>query len=121
MCKNLLVNLNPFLILFSVDDIFQESSRANALEKKQRNFDITLSEWKTRVDELNAELEMSQREARSYSTELFKIKNTYEEVVETVEIVRRENKSLQSKKTDNTNVVYSVFQFLYRFYFWISQ
>ncbi|XP_033630505.1 myosin heavy chain, striated muscle-like [Asterias rubens] len=84
-------------------DLERESGRANALEKKQRNFDIVLAEWQRKVDDLNAELDSAQREARGYSTELFKIKNTYEEVCETVETFRRENKTLLNEITDLTD------------------
>lgn len=55
------------------------------------------AEWKARIDELTAELEASQREARAYSTELFKFKSVHEEVIEQVEILKRENKNLQGK------------------------
>lgn len=37
----------------------------------------------------------SQKESRSLSTELFKIKNCYEEALEHLEILKRENKNLQ--------------------------
>ncbi len=67
------------------------------MEKKQKNFDKMAAEWKARIDELTAELEASQREARAYSTELFKFKSLHEESLETIEILKRENKNLQGK------------------------
>lgn len=41
------------------------------------------------------ELEASQSESRSLSTELFKLKNCHEEALEHLETVRRENRNLQ--------------------------
>lgn len=40
---------------------------------------------------------MSQKESRSLSTELFKLKNSYEEALDHLETVKRENKNLQGK------------------------
>lgn len=54
-----------------------------------------LSEWKQKHEEAQAELDGSQKESRSLSTELFKIKNCYEEALEHLEILKRENKNLQ--------------------------
>lgn len=54
-----------------------------------------LSEWKQKHEEAQAELDGSQKESRSLSTELFKIKNSYEEALEHLEILKRENKNLQ--------------------------
>lgn len=54
-----------------------------------------LSEWKQKFEETQVELENSQRESRSLSTELFKLKNSYEEALEHLETVNRENKTLQ--------------------------
>lgn len=56
-----------------------------------------LAEWKQKYQECQAELEASQKESRSLSTEIFKMKNAYEEVLDQLETVRRENKNLQRK------------------------
>ncbi|KAI4895604.1 hypothetical protein NFI96_002381 [Prochilodus magdalenae] len=50
-----------------------------ALDKKQRAFDKVLAEWKQKHEESQCELEASQKEARNLSTELFRLKNAYEE------------------------------------------
>lgn len=55
----------------------------------------TLSDWKLRCDEGQAELEASQKESRNLSAELFKVKNGYEEALDHLETVKRENKNLQ--------------------------
>lgn len=54
-----------------------------------------LSEWKQKYEESQCELESSQKEARSLSTELFKLKNSYEESLDHLETLKRENKILQ--------------------------
>lgn len=54
-----------------------------------------LAEWKQKYEESQTELEGAQKEARSFSTELFKLKNSYEESLEHLETMKRENKNLQ--------------------------
>ena len=54
-----------------------------------------LAEWKQKFEEGQAELEGAQKEARSLSTELFKMKNSYEEALDQLETMKRENKNLQ--------------------------
>ncbi|XP_041473499.1 myosin-16 isoform X2 [Lytechinus variegatus] len=90
-----------------VEDLQLDLERANQLcaqlEKKQRNFDKDLAVWKEKCESLAVELDMSQREARTYSTELFKVKNQYEESLEVISNVRRDNKSLQDEIQDLTD------------------
>lgn len=40
------------------------------LEKKQKGFDKIVEEWKHKCDDIHAELDASQRENRSLSTEV---------------------------------------------------
>lgn len=54
-----------------------------------------LSDWKQKFEESQTELDASQKESRSLSTELFKLKSSYEEALDHLETVRRENKNLQ--------------------------
>ena len=54
-----------------------------------------LADWKQKYEEGQAELEGSLKEARSLSTELFKMKNSYEETLDHLETMKRENKNLQ--------------------------
>merc|ERR1712051_636693 len=51
------------------------------------------------------ELEQSQKEARSSSTELFKTKNAYEEALDGLETVKRESKNLQEEIADLTDQI----------------
>lgn len=61
-------------------------------------FTQVLAEWKQKYEESQAELEGAQKDARSLSTELFKLKNSYEEALEHLETMKRENKNLQGWK-----------------------
>lgn len=56
-----------------------------------------LAEWKQKYQESQTELEAAQKESRSLSTEIFRMKNAYEEMLDQAETVRRENKNLQRK------------------------
>lgn len=73
---------------------------ANQMEKRGKNFDKVVSEWKAKVDDLAAELDASQKECRNYSTELFRLKAGYDESQEHLEAVRRENKNLADEIKD---------------------
>ncbi|GAB1298883.1 Myosin-6 [Apodemus speciosus] len=50
-------------------DVERSNAAAAALDKKQRNFDKILAEWKQKYEESQSELESSQKEARSLSTD----------------------------------------------------
>ena len=67
---------------------------ASAMDKKQKQFDKLINDWKQKCEDITVELEVSQKEARHYSTELFKLKTQYEESNEQIEALRKENKNL---------------------------
>ena len=67
---------------------------ASAMDKKQKQFDKLINEWKQKCEDITIELEASQKEARLYSTELFKLKTQYEESHEQIEALRKENRNL---------------------------
>ena len=64
------------------------------MEKRAKNFDKIVIEWKSKIDGLQAELDQTQCECRSYSTELFKVKTTYDESSQQLDGVRKEYKNL---------------------------
>merc|ERR1712241_635386 len=72
----------------------------NSMEKKAKQFDRIVNEWKTKVDSLGMDLDGSQKETRNASSELFRIKSAYEESVLQLEEVRRENKALSNEIKD---------------------
>merc|ERR1711970_874692 len=81
-------------------DCNRASAAAAAAEKKQKNFDKIISEWKIKIDDLALEYDNSQKEVRSFSTELFRIKACYEENLAAFDSVKRENKNLGDEVKD---------------------
>merc|ERR1739842_81680 len=71
-----------------------------AMERKAKQFDKVIGEWKGKVDRLSFDLDVSQKETRNASSELFKVKSAYEETMLQLEEVRRENKTLSNEIKD---------------------
>merc|ERR1711892_1349503 len=71
-----------------------------AMEKKAKQCDRIVGEWKGKVDGLGKDLDVAQNETRNISSELFRVKNAYDESVLQLEEVRRENKSLSIEIKD---------------------
>merc|ERR1739846_24733 len=72
----------------------------NSMEKKAEQFDKIVQEWKRKVDSLGMDLDVSQKETRNASSELFRIKSAYEESVAQLDEVRCENKCLSNEIKD---------------------
>merc|ERR1712117_640890 len=68
-----------------------------AMEKKAKQFDRIVGEWKGKVDSLSMDLDTAQKECRNASSELFRVKNAYEEAVLQLDEVRKENKVLSNE------------------------
>lgn len=87
-----------------LEDMAAEADRSRTLvaqmEKKQTYYDKILIEWKSKVNDLTAELDASRKEARNYSTDLMRTKALHEETLEAVEISQRENKNLGEEIKD---------------------
>merc|ERR1712050_763357 len=71
-----------------------------AMEKKAKQFDRIVGEWKGKVDGLGMDLDTAQKETRNISSELFKVKSAYEESILQLDEVRRENKNLSNEIKD---------------------
>merc|ERR1719234_269905 len=71
-----------------------------AMEKKAKQFDRIVDEWKQKVDSLGMDLDCAQKETRNISSELFRVKNAYDESILQLEEVRRENKVLSNEIKD---------------------
>merc|ERR1712018_878764 len=69
-------------------------------ERRGKNFDKVVGEWKAKVDDLLAEIEASQKENRNYNSELFRLKAAWDETVEQLDVVKRENKNLADEIKD---------------------
>ncbi|XP_035852694.1 myosin-16-like [Sander lucioperca] len=78
-------------------DLERSNAAAAALDKKQRVFDKMAAEWSQKNEELQLELDNSQKESRSYMTELYKLKTAYEESQDHIETIRKENKTLSEE------------------------
>merc|ERR1711892_294988 len=74
-----------------LEDMQMEYERTHAAvitEKRGRNFDKVLGEWKAKADDLTSELEASRTESRNYSSEAFRLKASYEETTEQLDVVK---------------------------------
>merc|ERR1711963_684279 len=81
-----------------LDDLTAECERhltnSTIIEKRGRNFDKVVNEWRLKAEDLQGEITASQAECRNYSSEYFRIKAANEEMLEHLDTVRRENKNL---------------------------
>ena len=81
-----------------LEDMELEYERTHAAavitEKRARNFDKVVEEWKCKADDLMSELEACNSECRNYSSEVYRLKTAYEDVV------CRENKNLGDEIKD---------------------
>merc|ERR1712119_256192 len=71
-----------------------------AMEKKAKQFDRIVGEWKGKVDSIGMDLDTAQKETRNASSDLFRVKAAYEESVTQLDEVRRENKCLSNEIKD---------------------
>merc|ERR1719292_88743 len=71
-----------------------------AMEKKAKQFDRIVGEWKAKVDGLGMDLDNAQNETRNVSSELFRVKSAYDESIIQLDEVRRENKMLSNEIKD---------------------
>ncbi|CAB4060976.1 MYH6_7 [Lepeophtheirus salmonis] len=87
-----------------IDDLQVECERVNALvavgEKKLTTFDKVVNEWRMKCDDLSTELDASQKDCRSHSSELFRLRAAWDETVEQLDTVKRENKNLADEIKD---------------------
>merc|ERR1711970_921376 len=87
-----------------LEDIALEYERTHAAavitEKRARNFDKIVGEWKCKADDLMSELEAFNTEFRNYSSEVYRLRTSYEESTEALDIVKRGNKNLGDEIKD---------------------
>merc|ERR1712107_937451 len=69
-------------------------------EKRGKNFEKVVGEWKAKADDMQTELEASHSECRNLNAEQFRLKSALEETVEQLDVVRRENKNLADEIKD---------------------
>ena len=94
-----------------LEDMAMEYERTHAAaiitEKRGKNFDKVVGEWKAKADDLHAELDACHSECRNFSAETFRLKAALDETNEHLDIVRRENINL----ADEIKVPISNFRF----------
>merc|ERR1719150_53433 len=87
-----------------LEDLQLEYERVHAAaiitEKRGRNFDKVIGEWKAKSDDLSSEIEASHKECRNYNSELFRLKAAWDETTQQLDIVKRENKNLADEIKD---------------------
>merc|ERR1719480_166734 len=87
-----------------LEDLSMEYERTHAAamitEKRGRNFDKVVGEWKAKADDLMAELDACSSECRNFNAERFRLKAALDETSENLDIVRRENKNLSDEVRD---------------------
>ena len=87
-----------------LEDLAMEYERTHAAamitEKRGRNFDKVMGEWKAKADDLMAELDACNSECRNFNAERFRLKAALDEANEQLDIVRRENKNLADEVKD---------------------
>merc|ERR1719412_1381593 len=87
-----------------LEDLQLEYERVHAAaiitERRGKNFDKVVGEWKAKSDDIATEIEASQKECRNYNSELFRLKAAWEETMEQLDVVKRENKNLADEIKD---------------------
>merc|ERR1719219_1007589 len=75
-----------------IDEVAAQADQAHILngsmEKKAKQFDRVVAEWKQKVDSMAMDLDVAQKECRNASSELFRVKSAYEESVLQLDDVR---------------------------------
>jgi len=81
-------------------DCEHHNTNATIIEKRGRNFDKVVNEWRLKAEDLQHEITGSQTECRNFSSEYFRIKSANEEILEHLDTVKRENKNLAEEIKD---------------------
>ena len=93
------------------DDLSAEAERHNTnaaiIEKRGRNFDKVVNEWRLKAEDLQNEITGSQTECRNFSSEYFRVKSANEELMEHLDTVKRENKNLAEVKKNPQYIIES--------------
>ena len=69
-------------------EVERAQSIANQADKRQRQFDKAIDEWKRKCTDMQSEVENSQRESRANAAEVYKLRSQIEESHDTIEALR---------------------------------
>ena len=90
-----------------IEDLMLDIEKSNGdvlgMEKRQKQFDKSILEWKQKCEDMVLELDLSQKEARQFPSDLYKFKALYEEKLEENEIQCGQNKKLSDEISDLVN------------------
>ncbi len=59
-----------------------------------------IGEWKVKASDLQVETEACQKECRNYNSEIFRLQSAWDETMEQLDVVKRENKNLADEIKD---------------------
>ncbi|CAJ0963541.1 unnamed protein product, partial [Mesorhabditis belari] len=81
-------------------EVERANNYVNGLEKKQKGFDKVIDDWRRKIDELQQEHEIAQRDSRNAQTDLLRAKAGADEIRGVSEDLRRENGGLAQEVRD---------------------
>lgn len=70
------------------------------LEKKQKQLEAEVADWKRKTDDLSNELDGAQHDSRTSAAELFKEHGTNDTLIMEMEGIKRENKNITDEIAD---------------------
>merc|ERR1711874_603097 len=79
-----------------------------AMGKKAKQCDRIVGEWKGKGEGLSMDLDVARKETRNVSSELFRVKNAYDEAILQLEEVRRENKTLSNEINEGGRSIHEI-------------
>jgi len=74
--------------------MLQAQTIAAQSDKRQRQFDKSIDDWKRKVTDLQSELEQAQRDSRDHAAEVYRQRSQMEDNNDIMESLKRENKNL---------------------------
>merc|ERR1711997_54627 len=80
----------------------------SSMEKKAKQFDRVVGEWKQKADSLSMDLDVAQKDCRNASSELFRIKAAYEESILQLDEVRNENKDIMDQISEGGRSIHEI-------------
>ena len=76
----------------------QAQAIASQADKRQRQYDKTIDEWRQKCTDIQSELDNAMAESRASAADVYKMKAQIDEAHDTIEALRRENKNLSGYK-----------------------
>jgi len=77
----------------------QAQNIAAQSDKRQRQFDKSIDDWKRKVSDLQNELEQAHRDGRDHAAEVYRQRSQIDDSNDVIESLKRENKNLAGMNT----------------------